>query len=80
MRTKNRSLLFEDDSGNTNAINAEVLASLLENLKGDIRLVVLNACHTRLVVEAFKEKIDFTIGMNDAVRRPVCNSFLWRFL
>jgi CBASS immunity sensor of nucleotide second messenger signals/CHAT domain-containing protein len=60
-------LLFEDESGNANTVTAEAFAELIQILKDNIWLVVLNACHTKSVVEAFKEAIDFTIGMNDAV-------------
>jgi hypothetical protein len=64
---KNSELLFENDFGNTDTINAVALANLLKKLNDNIRLVVLNACYTKSIVEAFKDAIDFTIGMNDLV-------------
>jgi hypothetical protein len=72
-------LFFEDDFGNSSAVNAEKLASVFKTLKDNIRLVVLNACHTRRVVEAFKDAIDFTIGMNDAVHDQSAITFSGAF-
>jgi SMODS-associated and fused to various effectors sensor domain/CHAT domain len=76
---KQSGLFFENDFGNASAVNAEVLASVFETLKDNIRLVVLNACHTKLVVETFKKAIDFSIGMNDTVHDRSAISFAGAF-
>jgi hypothetical protein len=76
---KESGLFFENDFGNASAVNTEVLAKIFKNLRGNIRLVILNACHTKLVVEAFKDTIDFVIGMNDAVHDKSAITFSGAF-
>lgn len=60
-------IILEDEDGNRKVVSREALASLFRILKGNIRLVVLNACYAKDQAEALATTIDFTIGMNAAI-------------
>jgi hypothetical protein len=60
-------LILEDDAGNAKPVSAVALASLFTNLKDNVRLVVLNACHSEAQAQAISEQIDCTVGMNAAI-------------
>lgn len=65
--TKDKGITLEDDSGNSVSLSRQVFTRLMKLAKGNIRIVVLNACYTKEQAEFLKETIDFTIGMN----RPI---------
>lgn len=65
--TGTQGIALEDFSGNTVMLNTNILARLVKLLKDNLRMVVLNACHTKEQAVALSETIDFTIGMN----RPI---------
>lgn len=60
-------LTLENDLGHSVSLSRQVFTRLLKLAKCNIRIVVLNACHTKEQAEFLKETIDFTIGMN----RPI---------
>jgi hypothetical protein len=60
-------IALEDKSGNTFLLDKQAFAELLKIIKGNIRIVVLNACYAKDQAEALTEIIDFTIGMNKAI-------------
>lgn len=53
-----------DEHGQPRAVGREALSRLFQILDGEVRAVVLNACHTLPVVEALSEVVDFAIGTN----------------
>lgn len=53
-----------DEEGQPRAVPADALGRLFAILDGEVRAVVLNACHTLPVVEALSEVLDFAIGTN----------------
>lgn len=61
-------IMLEDECGNRKVVNREALADLFRILKGNIRLVVLNACYAKDQAQALTSTIDFTIGMNAAIK------------
>ncbi|AUX41094.1 uncharacterized protein SOCE26_024990 [Sorangium cellulosum] len=65
--TKGEALLLHDGAGNTAPVSKEALADLFGILKDRIRVVVLNACHSRPQAEAIVQHIDCAIGMSRAV-------------
>jgi hypothetical protein len=65
--TRGRGIAFENRDGNTVLVTKEIFAEVLNLLKDNIRVVVLNACHTRDHTALLLETIDYTVGMN----RPV---------
>jgi hypothetical protein len=60
-------ILLMDDDGNTRVASKEALADLFSIFRNSIRLVFLNACYSKHHIEAFKQTIDFTIGMKTVV-------------
>jgi hypothetical protein len=57
-------LILLDQAGHQNPVSKGALSEVFRTLKGDIRVVVLNACRTRPQAQAIATTIDCTIGMN----------------
>jgi len=72
-------IMLEDENGNRKLVDREALAKLFSILKGNIRLVVLNACYGNEQAEAFANTIDFTIGMNTAIKDKDATLFAVHF-
>jgi hypothetical protein len=64
---RNGQILLVDRNGNAKPVSAEALKALFTTLKDNIRVVVLNACNSRILAEAITEVIDFAIGMNSEI-------------
>lgn len=60
-------LVVEDESGKARMVDPEALTDLLQILKDNIRVVVLNACFSGPQADAIKQVIDYTIGMERTV-------------
>ncbi|MCA9037678.1 MAG: CHAT domain-containing protein [Planctomycetaceae bacterium] len=65
--SENAELIIEDDQGNASPVSTAALSALFKHLKDNIRLVLLNACHTASQAEAISKEIDCTIGMNKEI-------------
>lgn len=65
--TESSDLVIEDDQGKAVSVSQAALTSLFKNLKDNIRLVVLNACHSEGQATAISQEIDCTIGMNQGI-------------
>lgn len=72
-------IMLEDEDGNRKVVSRETLAELFRILKGNIRLVVLNACYAKEQAEALATTIDFTIGMSAAIKDKDATVFAARF-
>jgi hypothetical protein len=72
-------IMLEDENGNRKAVDREALTNLFRILKGKIRLVVLNACYGREQAETLATVIDFTIGMDAAIRDKDATIFAAHF-
>ena len=72
-------IILEDEDGNRKVVSREALADLFRILKGNIRLVVLNACYAKDQAQALAESIDFTIGMNAAIKDKDATIFAAHF-
>jgi CHAT domain-containing protein len=59
--------LILKDGGRPRSLSKDSLVGLFELLKDNLRVVVLNACHTKPQAEAIAEVIDCAIGMNTAI-------------
>jgi tetratricopeptide (TPR) repeat protein len=57
-------IMLEDENGKRKIVSREALAELFRILKGNIKVVVLNACYAKDQAQALATAIDFTIGMN----------------
>jgi len=60
-------LVFEDIDGTPKLISGEALADLFELFSDRIECVVLNACYSEVQAEAIKQKIQYVIGMDQAI-------------
>jgi hypothetical protein len=59
-------LILKDVDGTSRPLSKEALVDLFDVLKDNIRVVVLNACHSKPQAEAISQVIDCAIGMNNA--------------
>jgi CHAT domain len=57
-------LAFEDNSGITQLVSGEALASLFELFRGTVECVLLNACYSEVQAQAIHQHVDYVIGMN----------------
>jgi len=60
-------LIFMGDRGQPQPVSQEALVYLFRTLRDNVRVVVLNACHSRPQAEALAETIDCSIGMNQPI-------------
>jgi SMODS-associated and fused to various effectors sensor domain/CHAT domain len=60
-------IILENDLGNAQSVPRTALAELFGKYRDTVRIVFLNACYTAHQVQAFRQVIDFSIGM----RKPV---------
>lgn len=72
-------IMLEDENGNRKVVDREALADLFRILKGNIRVVVLNACYAKEQAQALATTIDFTIGMNAAIKDKDASIFAAAF-
>jgi hypothetical protein len=60
-------LMFEDGTGATARIDKDAFADLIGILRGNLRLVVLNACDTEPIAQALVRHVDFAVGMREPI-------------
>lgn len=60
-------IILVDRQGLPKPVSPPALKALFTTLKDNIRVVVLNACFSKIQAEALAEVIDCVIGMNDAI-------------
>jgi CHAT domain-containing protein len=65
--SKTQGIILQDYAGNMAPVSKNALAGLFKILKGNIRVVVLNACHSRAQIQGLCQIIDYTVGMTKAV-------------
>ncbi|MBE9210746.1 CHAT domain-containing protein [Nostoc sp. LEGE 06077] len=58
---------FEDNSGITQLVSSNALASIFELFRGTVECVLLNACYSEIQAQAIHQHVDYVIGMN----RPI---------
>ena len=63
----NGALCFENASGQTQPIQPEALAALLEQFAHQVNCVLLNACFSVVQAQAIAQHIEYVIGMNEAI-------------
>lgn len=72
-------ILLETDEGYTRAVSPTALAELFGTFGGELRCVVLNACHTAAQAEAMAAHIDWVAGQEgeagDAAARKFATAF-----
>jgi len=60
-------LILKDQNGQPRPVSKPALVGLFKALKDNVRVVVLNACHSKLQAEAIAQVIGCAIGMNTAI-------------
>ena len=65
--SQNAELVLEDDDGNAKPVREAALVSLFKNVKDNIRLVLLNACHSEGLALAISQHVECTVGMSVAI-------------
>jgi len=60
-------LILEDDAGNAALVSEVALTALFKNVNDNIRLVLLNACHSEDQAQAISRQIECTVGMSVAI-------------
>lgn len=70
---------FVGDDGRSRAVGPEALRRVLGVLRDDVRVVVLNACHSAAQAAVISEQVDVTIGMGRAVGDRAAIAFAGAF-
>jgi hypothetical protein len=60
-------LVLEDKDGNAKPVAEAALVALFRHVKDNIRLVLLNACHSDTQAHAISNEIECTIGMTQGI-------------
>ena len=60
-------LVLENDEGNAKPVTEAALVSLFKNVKDNVRLLLLNACHSEAQARAISQQIECTVGMSVAI-------------
>ena len=72
-------VLHSEAGTDASLVSSAALAQLFALLKGNIRLVVLNACYSEEQARAIVEKIDFVVGMADSIGDDGAGAFAAAF-
>jgi hypothetical protein len=72
-------LILLDKNGNPKSVSSEAIQALFRTLKDNVRIVVLNACHSHLQAKAVVEVIDCVIGMRTAISDQAAITFAASF-
>jgi hypothetical protein len=70
---------FVGDDGRGRAVSPEALRRVLGVLRDDVRVVLLNACHSAAQAAVIGEHVDVTIGMSRAVGDRAAIAFAGAF-
>ncbi len=60
-------IILTDDNQTSKPVSVAAIKALFNTLKDNVRVVLLNACYSRIQAEAIKDVIDCVIGMNSAI-------------
>jgi len=60
-------LVLENDEGNAKPVSEAALVILFKNVKDNVRLLLLNACHSEAQARAISQQIECTVGMSVAI-------------
>jgi hypothetical protein len=72
-------IILVDSRGEKKPVNPAAIKALFQTLKGNIRVVILNACYSKIQAEAITQVIDCAIGMNDAIGDEAAIAFAASF-
>src|SRR5262249_53553188 len=77
--SKAAELVLLDRNGRSKPVSKEALVDLFRALKGDIRVVFLNACFSRPQAKAIVQEIECAVGMGRAVSDQAAITFAASF-
>jgi hypothetical protein len=77
--TRDGELVFEAAGKGSRTIPKQNLMMLLETLNERLRLVVINACHSKVIAKDLPQMIDLAIGMSEAVADAAAIDFAVAF-
>lgn len=60
-------IILQDEQGEARTVSNHVLSDLFQELKDNIRCVILNACYSESQAQAIADHIDCVIGMSTAI-------------
>jgi len=72
-------IILVDDHGASKPVSPAAIKALFNALKGNISVVIMNACYSRSQAEAITQVIDCAIGMNDAIGDEAAITFAASF-
>ncbi|HVG21039.1 MAG TPA: CHAT domain-containing protein [Blastocatellia bacterium] len=72
-------IVLEDEKGLSKMVSLKALSDLFSILKGNIRVVVLNACYAKDQAQALTGAVDCAIGMNEALEDKAALVFAAHF-
>lgn len=61
-------LVFEDETGQIKLVDAEALAGLFQLFADQVECVVLNACYSKYQAVAIAQRINYVVGMSQAIQ------------
>ena len=64
---KSGAIVLSGESGKAKEVPPTALAGLFRVLKGNVRVVVFNACHSAALAQAIVKEIDCAVGVSDEV-------------
>lgn len=77
--SKASQVVLEDKDGNAKPVEKSAMLALFRHVKDNIRLVVLNVCHSDNQAKAISDEIGCTIGMNQSVGDDAAITFASMF-
>ncbi len=72
-------IVLKDETGESQPVSSRALGRLFDELKDDIRCVVLNACYSEKQAQAIAEHIDCVIGMSSEIGDAAAIKFATAF-
>ena len=72
-------IILVDNDGTPKPVSQKALQSLFNTMKGNIQVVVLNACYSKIQAEAITDQIHCTIGMNSSISDKAAITFAASF-
>jgi CHAT domain-containing protein len=72
-------IILADNNGKPKAVSVKAMKALMETLKDNIQVVILNACYSKEQATAITEVINCAIGMNSAINDPAAIIFAASF-
>jgi diguanylate cyclase (GGDEF)-like protein len=72
-------IIFVSEGGKPKAVGAKALRALFETLRDNVRVVVLNACYSKIQAAAISEVIDCVVGIQNSLQDSFAIAFAASF-